>query len=143
MAGISDPFAASGRPAKAKLLFLGSPDFRPESLMNQVRSLNFEHVSPSLWKGAEISHRPTSLVVEESTNLAHMRRWFFSRKPDAGFVLTDFPATLLQAKVFDEWLDARDEALDAVVAGPGAGESVLQHYRTLGLLQEAGILGHS
>ena len=42
------------------------------------------------------------------------------------------------AKVFDEWLDARDEALSAViVAGPGSSESVVQHYRTLGLLLEA------
>jgi len=143
MAGISDPFAASGRPAKAKLLFLGSPDFRPESLMNQVRSLNFEHVSPVRLKGPEISRRTASAAAEEADRLALMRRWFFARKPDAGFFLTDFPATLLQAKVFDEWLDARDEALDAVVAGPGADESVLQHYRTLGLLQEASILGHS
>jgi len=70
-----------------------------------------------------------------------MRQWFFTRKPDAGFVLTDFPATLLQAKVFDEWLDARDEALSAVaVAGAGSNESVVEHYRTLGLLIEAGDL---
>lgn len=72
--------------------------------------------------------------------LALMRRWFFARKPDAGFVLTDFPATLLQAKVFDEWLDARDEALSAVIAGPGSPESVVQHYRTSGLLHEADVV---
>ena len=75
--------------------------------------------------------------------LALMRRWFFARKPDAGFVLTDFPATLLQAKVFDEWLDVRNEALNAVIAGPGSSESVVQHYRTLGLLHEAGVLAHT
>lgn len=67
---------------------------------------------------------------------ALMRRWFWARKPDAGFVLTDFPATLLQAKVFDEWLEARDEALDGVVAGPAAVSAVLEHYRTFGLLLE-------
>jgi adenylate kinase len=66
-----------------------------------------------------------------------MRRWFFARKPDAGFILTDFPATLLQAKVFDEWLDARGEEIDAAVAGNGAPKPVLEHYRTLGLLNEA------
>ena len=69
--------------------------------------------------------------------LALMRRWFFARKPDAGFVLTDFPATLLQALVFDEWLEARDENLNGVVAGSGSNESVVAHYRTLGLLLEA------
>jgi adenylate kinase len=66
-----------------------------------------------------------------------MRRWFFARKPDAGFVLTDFPATLLQALVLDEWLEARDETLSGVLAGPGSNESVVSHYRTLGLLVEA------
>jgi hypothetical protein len=39
--------------------------------------------------------------------------------------------------VFDEWLDARDEALYAVIAGSGSNEFVVQHYRTLGLIDEA------
>ncbi len=69
--------------------------------------------------------------------LALMRRWYFTRKPDAGFALSDFPATLLQAKVFDEWLEARDESLNGVLAGPGSHESIVDHYRTLGLLIEA------
>ena len=139
MAGISDLFAGCGPSAKAKFLLLGSPDFPSEKLMNQGRSLNIEHVSLARLKGPEISRRPASAAAEEATALALMRRWFFARKPDAGFVLTDFPATLLQAKVFDEWLDARDEALSAViVAGCGSHESVVQHYRTLGLLAEAG-----
>ena len=139
MAGISDLFPGFGPLAKARLLLLGSPDFRSESLMIPDRSLNLEHVSPSRLKGPGISRRPASAAAEEAAKLALMRRWFFARKPDAGFVLTDFPATLLQAKVFDEWLDARDEALSAViVAGPGSNESVVQYYRTLGLLIEAG-----
>jgi adenylate kinase len=106
--------------------------------MNRARSLNLEHVSPTRLKGPEISRRPASAAAEEANLLALLRRWFFARKPDAGFVLTDFPATLLQAKVFDEWLDARDEALTAVVAGPGSNESVVQHYRMLGLLRGLG-----
>ena len=132
-----DPFALSGLPAKAKFLLLGSPDFRAESLMNRARSLNLEHVSPTTLKGPEISRRPVNAAAEEANRLALLRRWFFARKPDAGFVLTDFPATLLQAKVFDEWLDARDESLNGVVAGPGSHESIVEHYRTLGLLIEA------
>ena len=138
MAGINDLFSCFGPPAKTKLLLLGSPDFRSENLMNQVRSLNLEHVSPVRLKGPEISRRPANAAAEEAHLLALMRRWFFARKPDAGFVLTDFPATLLQAKVFDEWLDARDEALSATIAGPGSPEPVVSHYRTLGLLVEAG-----
>ena len=141
MTPINDLFPRFGPPAKTKLLLLGSPDFHSEKLMNQVRSLNLEHVSPARLARPEISRRPASAAAEEATRLALMRRWFFARKPDAGFVLTDFPATLLQAKVFDEWLDARDEALSAVIsAGPGSPESVVAHYRTLGLLLEAGDL---
>ena len=139
MAAITDPFARSGPPAKTKLLLLGSPDFLPENLMNRVRSLNLEHVSPAKLR-SEISRRPGSAGSDEAATLALMRRWFFARKPDAGFVLTDFPATLLQAKVFDEWLDARDESLHGVLAGPGSSEPVVTHYCTLGLLTEAGAL---
>ncbi|MEO6874578.1 MAG: adenylate kinase [Opitutaceae bacterium] len=108
--------------------------------MNQVRSLNLEHVSPATLMRSEISRRPGSVGAEEATAIALLRRWFFTRKPDAGFVLTDFPATLLQAKVLDEWLDARDEALSAVFTGPGSPEAIVTHYRTLGLLVETSAL---
>lgn len=137
MAAIYDLFSGFGPPARTKLLLLGSPDFRSEKLMDQVRSLNLEHVSPAKLMRSEISRRPANAVTEEAITLARLRHWFFTRKPDAGFVLTDFPATLLQAKVFDEWLDARDEGLNGVLAGAGSPESVVQHYRTLGLLIEA------
>jgi len=68
-----------------------------------------------------------------------MRRWFFARKPDAGFVLTDFPATLLQAKVLDEWLESRDEGLDLVIAPGGVDEQLIRHYQTLGLPLEGAL----
>ena len=139
MAAINDRLAPSGARARTKLLLLGSSVFPPENLMDRIRSLNLEHVSPAAFARSEISRRPASAAAEEAIILAAMRKWFFTRKPDAGFVLTDFPATLLQAKVFDEWLDARDESLDGVLAGPGSNESLVQHYRTLGLLQEADV----
>jgi len=135
MAGISDPFADCGAPAKIKLLCLGSTDSHFENLMNRARSLNIEHVSPANLMRSEISRRRGPAAVDEA-NLANLRRWFFARKPDAGFILTDFPATLLQAQVLDEWLDARDENLTAVIASPDAPASVVVHYRTLGLLRE-------
>lgn len=135
MGGISDLFAGFGPLAKAKLVLLGSS----EKLLDQTRSLNLEHVSPVRLKGPGISRRPVSAAAEEVNTLALMRRWFFARKPDAGFVLTDFPATLLQAKVFDEWLEARNETLNGVIASIDSG-LITQHYRTLGLLLEAGDL---
>ena len=137
MRPINDPFSGSGAAARAKFLLLGSTDFLVENLMNRARSLNIEHVSPARLVRPEISRRPVSAVAEEANTLALMRRWFFARKPDAGFVLSEFPATLLQAKVFDEWLDARDESLQGVFVSLGSNESVVLHYRTLGLIIEA------
>jgi adenylate kinase len=136
MAGISDPFADCGTPAKIKLLCLGSPDSHQETLLDRTRSLHIEHVSPAKLMRSEISRGRPGHAVGEQQSLAALRRWFFARKPDAGFVLTDFPATLLQAQVLDEWLDARDESLDGVAAAPDAPAPVRQHYRTLGLLLE-------
>ena len=104
--------------------------------MDRARSLQIEHVSPAGLMRRGISRPLGTTDGDETTNLALLRRWFFTRKPDAGFVLTDFPATLLQAKVFDEWLGARDEEIDAVLAGSGVSGPVVDHYRTLGLLHE-------
>ena len=112
--------------------------------MDQLRSLNIEHVSPVGLLRQEISRRtPLGLAAErlaqqgkplaEESTLALMRRWFWTRKPDAGFALTGFPATLLQAKVFDEWLDARDESLHGLIVSDSSIDPVVDHYRALGL----------
>lgn len=114
--------------------------------MGRFRSLNVEHVSPADLLQQEISRRtPLGLIAErrvqhgqtvtDETIVQLMRRWFWMRKPDAGFALTGFPATLLQAMILDEWLDARSEALDAVVLlSNGVDGSLITHYRTLGLM---------
>ena len=136
MDAIFDLFSLLGGSARTKLLLLGSSDFRTEEVMDRARSLQIEHVSPAELTRRGISRSRGPADGNEASTLALLRRWFFSRKPDAGFVLTDFPATLLQAKVFDEWLDARGEEIDAAVAGSGAPEPLVGHYRTLGLLLE-------
>jgi adenylate kinase len=123
---INNPFSLFGPVAKTKVLLLNSPDVS-SGWLNWARSLHIEHVSPAKLIGREIS--------SEASALAPMRRWYFGRKPDAGFLLSDFPATLLHAKVFDEWLEARGEALDAVLGGR-PWSPVAEHYRTLGLLVE-------
>jgi adenylate kinase len=137
MGAINDLFSRCGVTAKMKLLVLGSDGSPPESLLNRIRSLNLEHVSSAGLMQREISRRRAPGAADEAA-LAPWRRWFFARKPDAGFVLTDFPATLLQAMVFDEWLEARDETLHAVIVGAAgpAFAPVILHYRTLGLLWE-------
>lgn len=73
--------------------------------------------------------------MPEQTLLGVMRRWFWTRKPDAGFLLSEFPATLLQALVFDEWLEARGTRLTGVVLGCSddtTSSALIDHYRTLG-----------
>ena len=126
--------------AKAKILFLGPAGPLPAALAIQVRSLNLEHVSPALLVQQEISRRPPSgpPAVPAQQAFALLRKWFWARKPDAGFLLEGFPATLLQALVFDEWLEARGENLTAVFAAdPPSADSLITHYRTLGLLRGA------
>lgn len=154
MSGLLTNFSNQGRTAKIKLVIVGSTASKIENVMHQLRSLNPEHVSPSGLMSREISrHTPLGQKAEAAQKrgqppateitLAVMRRWFWTRKPDAGFVLTDFPATLLQAKVFDEWLDVRDETLDAVIDAADSRDTdalhVINHYRAHGtpVLDEA------
>jgi adenylate kinase len=133
-----------------KLLILGESSSLSEAWENHFRSLHIEHVSPGTLVSQEICRRsPLGQSAESAqrrgtpvpaeTIIALVRRWFMARKPDAGFALTGFPATLLQARILDEWLDARDESLDAVIASPSAAFAVgelVDYYRLHGLLHE-------
>jgi len=82
-------------------------------------------------------------AVPDRVHLALLRKWFWARKPDAGFLLEGFPATLLQALVFDEWLEARGETLTAILVPANlssealAKDDVVTHYRTQGLAPAA------
>lgn len=140
----SDLFAGLSLRAKTKLVVLGSSQSYFGGEIPGVSSLNFiEHVSLASLLRPEISlPRSARLAAKDPAALALLRKWFWSRKPDAGFVLWDFPATLLQALVFDEWLEARQESLDAVLLGEGVGTppGLVEHYRNHGLLAEAGSL---
>ncbi len=138
----SDLFAGLSLRAKTKLVVLGSSlPFSGGELSGQG-SLNFiEHVSLASLLRLEISLPGSSRVHRDSPSaLALLRKWFWSRKPDAGFVLWDLPATLLQALVFDEWLEARQENLDAVILGEGGATppGLVEHYCNHGLLVKAG-----
>jgi adenylate kinase len=142
----SSPLSAFAS-AKAKFLLLGPSGPHFAGLLLQGRSLNLEHVSPASLVQQEISRR-TPLgqqaaaalsrgpAAPDQLTLALLRKWFWARKPDAGFLLEGFPATLLQALVFDEWLETRGEILAAVFAAPAAPADVVTHYRTQGLLCE-------
>lgn len=132
-----------------KLLVLDGGAGLRETWLDSFRSLHIEHVSPELLVSQEICRRSRlgqsaqlamqrGTTVPAETIVALARRWFMARKPDAGFALTGFPATLLQARILDEWFDARDESLDAVLALTPAfarGE-LADYYRLHGLLVE-------
>ena len=141
----SSPLSLFGSP-KAKVILLGPSGPHFAALISSARSLNIEHVSPGSLVQLEISRR-TSLGQKAGQTLAHgsavpdqllfavLRKWFWARKPDAGFLLEGFPATLLQALVFDEWLEARGENLTGGFATvPHSADAVATHYRTQGLL---------
>jgi adenylate kinase len=132
-AAIVDLFSRFGASAKTKILVLGS--WEASLLEDRARSLHIEHVSLTHMFSREISRQPHSKnEAHEAIALAVMRRWYFARKPDAGFLLTEFPATLLQAKVMDEWLEVRDESLDGVIVLPDAPQSLVNHYHMQGIL---------
>jgi adenylate kinase len=148
---ISHTLSAPGLPPGSKLLYLDAAGPLPAELVAGIRSLKIEHVSPESLVHKEIC-RCTSLgrqadeagrhgaAVPDRILLAIFRRWFWRRKHDAGFLLQGFPATLLHARVFDEWLEARQEALTGCLGGESrpADPAVREHYRTLGLLWESG-----
>lgn len=147
MSELSQPLFPVPTSRSAKLLVLGENP-PPPSWVDYFRSLHIEHVSPGtlidqeicrrspLGQSAELAQERGTPVPAE-TIVALARRWFMARKPDAGFALTGaFPATLLQARILDEWLDARDESLDAVLApDPASARGPLaDYYRLHGLL---------
>jgi len=149
MVAISDLFSLLGS-SKSKLLILPTEAECSGSTSEKVRSLISEHVSTEALLSAE-SQRQTPLgaalrravksrcAPAAETVLAVLRRWYFARRAESGFRLLGFPRTVLQSLVFDEWLEARGESLDACVwLVPAAGPEpvVAGYYRQRGLLLE-------
>ena len=145
MPAISITFSPFGQPG-AKVLTLVPFDTLSGRQAESFRSLTLEHVSPDALLRPEIQRRtPLGVaaanamqkqqLLPDETLLAVMRRWFWARKSSAGFILASFPRTLLQAKIFDEWLEARGESLTGVICdATRCDEPVARHYRDLGLL---------
>ena len=149
MVAISVLFSLLGS-SKSKLLILQPGDECSGSSFEKSRSLISEHVSTEALLTAE-SQRQTPLgaalrraaksrcAPADETVLAVLRRWYFARRAESGFHLLGFPRTVLQALVFDEWLEARGETLDACVwLTPHSGSEPIAaaYYRQRGLLLE-------
>jgi len=151
---IPHTFSLPGLAAGAKLLYFGATGTLPARLAAEARSLKIEHVSPETLVRQEICRRtplgqqagrarPPGAAVPDQILLAVLRKWFWARKPDAGFLLEGFPATLLHARVFDEWLEAREEALTGCLCAgplsPAVSPAIREHYHTLGLWRESAL----
>lgn len=118
----ADSVSTSPGKAGPNLIFIGPPGAGKGSLADKLCSLNLEHVSSGDFFRAEVA-RNTPLgaafekalqkgeFVPDEATLAVMRKWYFGRKGNAGFLLDGFPRNLLQAKVFAEWMAARRESL--------------------------------
>lgn len=146
------PFAS----ARLKLLLLGASGSLSRRVIDSVCSLQkCEFVSADDLIAQEIAGRTTlgnaaarcraaALPVSDETILAILRRWFWTRRSDRGFVLAGFPVNVAQALVFDQWLDERDESLTACLwldetgtstaCSPVGEHGVTAHYRDRGLL---------
>lgn len=144
MAFIPLSFSPLGN-TKRKILHVIPAGFPKGLSQGSLRSLNIEHVYPADLIRRE-SLRPTALgtaardavandgQATEDLLLSLFRRWFWSRKAGSGFCIHGFPASRFQAGVMDEWMEARDEGLDAcLVSEETTDHEVARHYRELGV----------
>ncbi len=148
MVAISELFSLLGSP-KSKLLILPTGAECSGSVPAFSRSLISEHVSTEALLSAESSRQTplgaalrraakSACTPADETVLAILRRWYFARRAESGFLLHGFPRTPLQALVFDEWLEVRGETLDAcvVVGGAEGASAIAAYYRNRGILLE-------
>lgn len=151
--------------AQLKIILLGPPGALSRRVIDPVRSLQkCDDVSADDLIDREIAgntplgqaaarDRTAGRPVSDTTMLAILRRWFWSRPSDRGFVLAGFPRTVAQAVVFDQWLDERDESLTACLRLDESGTSTALHpvgedgvtayYAERGLLFHPGEAGWS
>ncbi|MCH8474148.1 MAG: nucleoside monophosphate kinase [Opitutales bacterium] len=123
----ASPGASQDAPKRsARLVLIGPPGAGKGTLAENLCSFSFDHISSgeifrghvrnqtSLGQRLEKSLADGQLVSDDLT-LETMKKWFWSRKPNQGFLLDGFPRTLPQARAFDEWLESRSLKLDAVI----------------------------
>jgi adenylate kinase len=141
-----------------RLVLLGANGALSRRVIDPVCSLHHcENVSADALLSQEIDGR-TALgsaaararaagrPVTDETMLAVMRRWFWSRKNGRGFVLSGFPASVVQAMVFDQWLDERDDSLTACLwldeTGTSTAANEVGENRVAAYYRERGLLFH-
>jgi adenylate kinase family enzyme len=59
--------------------------------------------------------RRHGVAVPDDAVMQVLRHWFWSLRSGRGFVLAGFPATAVQAVVFDAWMEERDSCLSGAI----------------------------
>lgn len=125
-AGSSVGLSSDTKKRIVRLVLIGPPGAGKGTLAENLCSFTFDHISSGeIFR--EHVRNSTSLgqkladgladgqLVSDELTLETMKKWFWSRKANQGFLLDGFPRTLVQARAFDEWLESRSLKLDAVI----------------------------
>ncbi len=108
--------------SRVKFILMGAPGAGKGTLAANLRTSKREHISSGELFRQEINGgTPLGVkiqdtikrgeLVRDDLTISLMRKWFWGRRPSQGFILDGFPRTLMQARCFDEWMDARNEVL--------------------------------
>lgn len=112
---------------KRRIILLGPPGSGKGTIAAQLqKELGLAHVSSGhllrqeVESGSSVGKRAKGFLekgelVPDPTVLEFMSNWMQSAPLDRGFMLDGFPRTLAQAIALDEWLDAKNAPIEAVL----------------------------
>ena len=135
-------FSRFGLVAGAKIVCFGATSTLPAGLGIEICSLKIEHVSPESLVHQEICRRTPlgqqatkarqhGAAVPDQTCSQFCESGSGRANPKRDSSL-GFPATLLHARVFDDWLDAREEVLAGCLSIESEAGSSLRGVRSGG-----------
>src|SRR5688572_13187054 len=112
---------------KRRIILLGPPGSGKGTIAAQLeKELGLTHVSSGhllrqeAERGSVVGKRAKAFLekgelVPDTAVLEFMNVWLQSAPLDRGFMLDGFPRTLVQARVLDEWLAAKNAPIEVVL----------------------------